>query len=98
MATKINLNKELVRISLDLEDALREIIVNEGLVDTGKLRDSVSVEVNDNEIIISTEDYYKYLDNDYALTQQFENSPLFNNAIKRLEEGLVENIENNLKQ
>jgi len=98
MATKISLNKELVRISLDLEDALREIIVNEGLVDTGKLRDSVSVEVNDNEIIISTEDYYKYLDNDYTLTQQFENSPLFNNAIKRLEEGLVENIENNLKQ
>jgi hypothetical protein len=38
------------------------------------------------------------LDNDYTLTQQFENSPLFNNAIKRLEEGLVENIENNLKQ
>jgi molecular chaperone DnaK (HSP70) len=98
MAKKINLNKELVRISLDLEDALREVIVKEGLVDTGKLRDSVSVEVTDNEITISTEDYYKYLDNDYRLTQQFENSPAFNNAIKRLEQGLTDNIENNLEQ
>jgi hypothetical protein len=98
MAKKISLNKELVRISLDLEDALREIIVKEGLVDTGKLRDSVSVEVTDNEITISTEDYYKYLDNDYRLTQQFENSPAFNNAIKRLEEGLTDNIQNNLEQ
>jgi molecular chaperone DnaK (HSP70) len=96
MATKIDLTKELSQISKDIEDTLKDIIQKEGLIDTGRLYNSVSVTIKGNEIDVETEDYYKYLDEDYQLTKQLENSTAFDNAIKRLEEGISKQIENNI--
>ena len=96
MAQKINLTKELSQISRDIEDTLKDIIQKEGLIDTGRLYNSVSVTIKDNELEIETEDYYKYLDEKYQLTKQLENSSAFDNAIKRLEEGISKQIETKL--
>lgn len=96
MAVKIDLQDDLARIGKDLEEALRDIIVKEGLVDTGRLKNSVSITLKNNEIDILVEDYYKYLDKPYNLTKQFENSKAFDVAIKRLENSIGNDIENSI--
>lgn len=96
MAVKIELQDDLARIGKDLEEALKDIIVKEGLVDTGRLKNSVSITLKNNEIDISVEDYYKYLDKPYNLTKQFENSKAFDVAVKRLEESIGKDIENSI--
>jgi len=96
MAAKIDLTDDLARIAKDLEKTLKDIIVEEGLVDTGRLRDSVKVSIRNNEIDISVEDYFKYLDKDYKLTEQFENSKAFDVAVKRLEESIARDIQKNI--
>ena len=96
MAVKIDLQDDLARIGKDLEEALRDIIVKEGLVDTGRLKNSVSITLKNNEIDISVEDYYKYLDKPYNLTKQFENSKAFDVAVKRLENSIGNDIENSI--
>jgi uncharacterized protein with ATP-grasp and redox domains len=96
MATKIDLTDDLARIAKDLEQALKDIIIQEGLVDTGRLRDSVKISIRGNEIDISVEDYFKYLDNDYKLTEQFENSKAFDVAVKRLQESIAQDILKNI--
>lgn len=93
---EINLTKELAQISKDIEDTLKTIIQNEGLVDTGRLLNSVEVDIKGNDIEIYTEDYYKYLDAPYRLTDQLENSQAFDVAIKRLEDGISTQIEKNI--
>ena len=93
---EINLTKELAQISQDIEETLKDIIQKEGLVDTGRLLNSVEVEINNNNIQIYTEDYYKYLDEPYQLTKQLENSQAFDVAIKRLEDGIATQIEKNI--
>ena len=96
MAVKIDLQDDLARIGKDLEEALRDIIVKEGLVDTGRMKNSVSITLKNNEIDISVEDYYKYLDKPYNLTKQFENSKAFDVAVKRLENSIGNDIENSI--
>lgn len=94
MAAKIELTDDLERIARDLEEALKDIIEKEGLIDTGRLISSVRANVQNNQINISTEDYYKYLDEKYKLTAQFENSKAFDVAVKRLEDSIGKDIEN----
>jgi hypothetical protein len=96
MANEIDLTDDLARIGKDLEKALKDIIVKEGLVDTGRLRDSVKISIRGNEIDISTEDYFKYLDKDYKLTEQFENSKAFDVAVKRLENAIASDFQKNI--
>lgn len=97
MATKIELTDDLERIARDLEEALKDIIEKEGLIDTGRLISSVRANVQNNQINISTEDYYKYLDEKYKLTSQFENSKAFDVAVKRLEDSIGKDIENSIE-
>lgn len=94
MAQKIELTDDLQRIALDLEEALKDIIKKEGLIDTGRLIGSVKANVRDNVIDINVEDYFKYLDDKYKLTVQFENSKAFDVAVKRLEDSIGKDILN----
>lgn len=97
MAVKIELTDDLERIARDLEEALKDIIEKEGLIDTGRLINSVRANVTDNQINIQTEDYYKYLDEKYKLTSQFEKSKAFDVAVKRLEDSIGKDIENSIE-
>lgn len=97
MEVKIEFTDDLERIARDLEQALKDIIEKEGLIDTGRLINSVRASVTDNQIKIQTEDYYKYLDEKYKLTSQFENSKAFDVAVKRLEDSIGKDIENSIE-
>jgi len=97
---EIDIRDEETRIVLDLEKALKDVIVKEGLVDTGRMRDSVKATLKpdnngiDMSISIDVEDYFKYLDKPYKLTEQFENSKAFDTAIKKIEDGIAKDFEN----
>jgi len=89
----------------DITQAYKEVIDENQLVDTGTLRDTVLVEIDDNfNINIKTEFYYKFLDEGtrrgirpYNLTEQLENHPLFKRAMMYYEDILTIKILNSLK-
>jgi hypothetical protein len=87
------IQNELQLIANDIKTAVQEVIEYNGLVDTGLLRDTVEVKVENMEIIVSTQDYYTFLDEGtrrgiraYNLTEQIEQHPLFIGAEEKLEE------------
>jgi len=93
------IQNELQLIANDIKTAVQEVIEYNGLVDTGLLRDTVEVKVENMEIIVSTQDYYTFLDEGtrrgikaYNLTEQIEQHPLFIGAEEKLEELFVQYI------
>jgi len=87
------INQALELIANDIKTALQEVIQANGLIDTGLLRDSVNVKVENGKIEIFTQDYYKFLDEGtrrgikaYNLTEQLEQHPLYIGAIQKLEQ------------
>jgi hypothetical protein len=79
---------------IDLTTYLREIIQRNGLVNSGRLLNSttVNLSVSGNVLFINirTVDYYKYLDMEYKLTDQFIALEKVNEAIQTM---FVNNIE-----
>jgi hypothetical protein len=77
----------------ELTQELKSIIVNKGLVDTGRLRDSIKVDVRSNEstiqVDVTAEDYLKYLIEDYNIIQEFTNSQKFSQEIQKILEPLL---------
>jgi hypothetical protein len=91
-----------IRIEIEqlILDAFRETIIENSLVDTGFLRDSATVEIdNDFNITISAADYYKFLDEGtkfirpYDLTEEILEHPSFKRAEELLEEYILLKIE-----
>jgi len=99
-----SLNELLTLIERDRLQAYHEVIEENNLVDTGLLRDSARVEIDDDFTIrLITQDYYTYLDEGtryiepYDLTQQIINHELFLRAEERIGEAIALEIENKLK-
>lgn len=61
------------KIAKEIEKLIKKQIKKEGLIDSGKLYDSIKVKaklINDKfEFEIIAEDYYEYLDDRYKLTE-----------------------------
>lgn len=81
-------------LSRELERLIKEEITRQDLVDTGAMRDSITVFVDftDNEITFSVEavDYFVYVSGIYGVMENVERSYRWQNAI---EEALQEVIE-----
>lgn len=77
----------------ELTQELKSIIVNKGLVDTGRLRDSIKVNIVDSDstiqVNVTAEDYLKYLVEDYNIIQDFTNSQKFSQEIQKILEPLL---------
>lgn len=79
-------------LNYDLTVSLKSIIEQKGLVKSGWMFDITEVKVSVNKTIgtfrvsIQTSDYYKYLDENYNLTQSFINSRAYKNALKVFKE------------
>jgi hypothetical protein len=86
------INQALEIIGNDIKTALQEVIEDNQLIDTGLLRDSVNIRIENGKIEIFTQDYYKFLDEGtrrgiraYRLTEQLEQHPLYIGALQKLE-------------
>jgi hypothetical protein len=79
-----------------LRDGFKEIIIREGLVDTGRLRDSISVNVSLNGPVLSVnieaEDYVKYYLSDRKLVEQWSNLEVVKAELERLMTPAVEEM------
>lgn len=64
-------------IEKKMEEMIKKIIKEEGLVKTGKLLNSISVKYSDDTFSVTAEDYYTALDEKYKITEQALNSPEF---------------------
>lgn len=56
-----------------VDKAIRDIIIKEGLIDTGKLLKSIKSSATDNGkllISVEAEDYYSILDDEHNITEQ----------------------------
>lgn len=62
--------EDLKKYESILTNKLKSIINSEGLVESGSLLNSIKVIINDGEIIVKAEDYYKYLNKKHNLTNQ----------------------------
>lgn len=73
-----------------IREALREVIVENELVDTGTLLNSIEVTISDNGgISIEGEDYFQYLEEEYNLLQQLEDKPKYITAVDLIIEHLI---------
>jgi hypothetical protein len=87
------IQNELQLIANDIKTAVQEVIVSNGLVDTGLLRDTIDVKVgNDLNLEIFAQNYFIFLDEGtrrgikaYNLTEQIEQHPLYISAVQKLE-------------
>lgn len=92
----------LNEISRDLTSGLQQVIEQEGLVDTGLLRDTIQVVINPQtlEIEIYGQYYYTFLDEGTRyirkrnITDKFVQSPFYQSAVNRLETTLDEYFQN----
>lgn len=86
------INNELQLVANDIKTAVQEVIIENGLVDTGLLVDTIEVDITQGmEIEIFAQDYYKFLDEGtrrgiraYNLTEQIAQHPLFIGAEEKL--------------
>lgn len=69
----MDLNSEFESIAQELNQLWKKIITDKGLVDTGRLLNSinwvVNKEGNNYKLSMISEDYYKYLDKEYNITR-----------------------------
>jgi hypothetical protein len=90
-------------IERNVLQAFREVISSNGLVDTGTLQNSATVDIDDDfNIVLRAEDYYKFLDegtryiDSYGLTNELIEHELFKRAEFLLEDYIVLMIEESL--
>lgn len=77
-----------------LKKAIQNELKAEGLVKTGKLLDSIEVTFDGSSFLVTAEDYYKYLDEKYNITEDaMEKSGFYS----YFEKYLAEQIEKNIK-
>lgn len=81
-----------------IEDKLTELIKKkireDGLVKSGKLINSISTKFDGTSFVIMAEDYYKYLDAEYNISQEVIESNEFTSF---LEDYLAKEIEKQFK-
>jgi hypothetical protein len=69
----MDLTSEFNQIAEDLNQLWRKIIIDKGLVESGRLLNSINwvvkKEGNNYKLSMTSEDYYKYLDKDYGITK-----------------------------
>lgn len=86
------INNELELVANDIKTAVQEVIISNGLVDTGLLVDTISVNIGQGlEIEVFAQDYFKFLDEGtrrgiraYNLTQQIQEHPLYIGAEQKI--------------
>lgn len=96
------MNKELSILADKLKKYIRDVLRKKGLVDSGKLVNSISVTANFTKGKISfeieAEDYFEYLDNKYKIMNEVYSDQSWN---RDLEDGLYKilelSIEENIK-
>lgn len=73
-----------------IREALRDVIIENELVDTGTLLNSIQVSISDNGgISIEGEDYFEYLEQEYNLLQQLEDNPKYITAVDLIIKHLI---------
>lgn len=92
---------EIRKASKDIEDLIKKELKKKGLVDTGKLLKSVSAEIKfDSDggftINVYSEDYFKYLDDRYRITEDAFNSSEYDAILEKIEDAYILFIENKL--
>ena len=69
----INIDAEFNKLAKDLERLYKDELTRQGLVESGKLKDSISVVVvktpQGYTLQMSSLDYFKYLDEKYKITE-----------------------------
>lgn len=72
-------------MNIELTNAFKDIIVSNGLIDTGNLFRSISVDIYQEytDIIVDVNglDYIKYLYDDYSLSMQFSSTNIFQSVV-----------------
>lgn len=78
-----------------LSSLLRSIIVSKGLVNTGRLRDSIEVFTNVTsdriQIDVRSVDYLKYLTEEYSIIKDFTEASEFSREIQKMMEPIFIN-------
>lgn len=97
----IEINKgEQTKITNAFTKLIQNELRSKGLVDSGKLVKSISTKLittNGNySFKISGEDYFKYLDDEYNVTEDAMKSNDFNKIIEMLEDAIATSIEKEL--
>lgn len=87
---KLNNNK----IAKKIEDLIKEKIVEYGLVNTGRLLNSIKVNAVNDGFEIIAEDYFTPLDEKYGITDEVLNS---SELMKFIEDNLSDEIEKNIE-
>lgn len=87
---KLNNNK----IAKKIEDLIKEKIVEYGLVNTGRLLNSIKVNAVNDGFEIIAEDYFTPLDEKYGITDEVLSS---NELMKFIEDNLSDEIEKNIE-
>lgn len=77
-----------------LEELIKKKIKDEKLVETGKLLGSISVKFNNGSFDVIAEDYYKYLDAKYNISESVIESNEFTSFV---EEHMAKEIEKLIK-
>ena len=86
------INNELQLVANDIRTAVQEVIIDNQLVDTGLLVDTIKVDVTQDLVIeVFAQDYFKFLDEGtrrgiraYNLTEQIQQHPLYIGAEEKI--------------
>ena len=80
-------------IAKKIEELLKKRIVDEGLVDSGSLLNSIEVTYEGGRFLVYAEDYFKYLDEEYNLSSSILDSEIIT---KMISDAITEEIEKNI--
>lgn len=78
----------------DVEELIKKTIKSKGLVETGKLVNSVSASVSfdskgELNINVKTEDYFKYLDKEHNITRDAFASSDYKKILEKIQEAYI---------
>lgn len=92
---QLKYNKSKIRqIEVKLNNLFKSELQRKKLVDTGKLLNSIDAKIDPNTLswTMSSENYWKYLDNEYNLTKDALNSPQYQSILLDFEELIADAI------
>lgn len=81
-------------ISEKIEELIKEKLIEKGLVNTGKLINSIQVKLTNDGFQIIAEDYFEFLDEKYNITEEvFNSKELYDFIGDYISEEIEKNIE-----
>ncbi len=98
----MSFNNKINQIEGLIEELIKREIKNKGLVKTGKLLNSITVNIKQTSsglsVEVEGEDYFEFLDDEHDITRDAFNSTTFSSIQEKLEEAYVELIKDKIEK